>query len=309
MYHYVRELSLSRYPAIKGRNVHDFRGQLEFIRRHHQVVSIPVFIAARKEFLASGEWHLPANALLLTFDDGYSDHFNYVLPLLDEFKMSAGFFPPARPILDRKILDVNKIHLLLASEPDADKITNEIFRSLDSYRSQFQLDANEAYYQRLAVQSRFDSAKIIFIKRLLQRALPLKVREKVLDDLFRKFVSGDESALSHELYMTLDQIKCLVRLGMCVGSHGYSHYWMSELTPDEQQAECSAALEFLVGLGVSRDNWTMCYPYGDSDDSLRAMIQGMGCAAAFTTRPLVADAIDHPLLLPRIDTNDLPVNG
>ena len=37
---------------------------------------------------------LSHNSLLLTFDDGYKDHFEFVLPILEEFGIQGSFFPP-----------------------------------------------------------------------------------------------------------------------------------------------------------------------------------------------------------------------
>ncbi len=307
MYHYVRDLRRSRYPAIKGRDIQEFRQQLRFIQKNHTVVSIEDFVAAQRDYRDTGTWNLPKNALILTFDDGYSDHYDYVFPLLDELGMRAGFFPPANAILHRKLLNVNKIHLILACQPDNTATVQEIFRGLDAHRSEFSLATNQEYYARYASPSRFDSGDVAFIKRVLQKALPQPARQLLVDALFAKFVSSDEGALAEEMYMTQDQLRCLVRRGMCVGSHGYSHSWMSELSPQEQRSECESSLAFLTDLGVRRQDWIMCYPYGDSNESLRSIIADLGCAAAFTTQPVLADASSDPLLIPRIDTNDLPV--
>ena len=49
MYHYVRDLKRSRYPAIKGRSVETFKGQVEYIKRHYHVLTIDEVIAALDE--------------------------------------------------------------------------------------------------------------------------------------------------------------------------------------------------------------------------------------------------------------------
>ena len=77
MYHYVRDLKHSRYPAIKGLDVNLFKEQLSFLKKHYNFVTVEEVIAASK-----GEGKLPTHAVLLTFDDAYSDHFNYVFPIL-----------------------------------------------------------------------------------------------------------------------------------------------------------------------------------------------------------------------------------
>lgn len=40
MYHYVRNLQNSRYPEIKGLDVHLFRDQIEFMKKNFNVVTM-----------------------------------------------------------------------------------------------------------------------------------------------------------------------------------------------------------------------------------------------------------------------------
>src|SRR5687767_5962186 len=110
MYHYVRDLRRSRYPGIKGLTIDAFRGQLAYLRKHYNFVSGAEVIAA----IADGH-RLAPRAALLTFDDGYIDHFANVFPILDREQIPACFFPPAASVLEGRILDVNKIHFVLAS--------------------------------------------------------------------------------------------------------------------------------------------------------------------------------------------------
>ncbi len=114
MYHYVRELGRSRFPEIKGLSLERFSRQLDHIQANYTPVTVEMILDALK----SPEQSLPPNALLLTFDDGYSDHFTNVFPLLDARGIQGCFFPPARAILEHKVLDVNKIHFVLAAVRD-----------------------------------------------------------------------------------------------------------------------------------------------------------------------------------------------
>jgi hypothetical protein len=52
----------------------------------------------------------------------------------------------------------------------------------------------------------------------------------------------------------------------------------------------------------------MCYPYGAHDASLRRYLRSQGCVVGLATDAAVADlAEDEPLVLPRLDTNDVPL--
>ena len=107
--------------------------------------------------------------------------------------------------------------------------------------------------------------------------------------------------------MNKDQMKCMVRHGMCVGSHGYDHYWLDSLVPEQQAKEVDESLKFLRDIGVDMDSWVMCYPYGACNESLIQIIKERGCKLGLTTRVAEADlSVDNAFLLPRLDTNDFP---
>jgi peptidoglycan/xylan/chitin deacetylase (PgdA/CDA1 family) len=126
MYHYVRDLVRSRYPGIKGRTLDEFKRQLDHIAGRYTVVTAQQVVAAIR-----GEEPIPENAAWLTFDDGYLDHYTNVFPLLFERGWQGSFFPPSQTVLDGKLLDVNKIHFILAAQPQSDAIIREIKASLD----------------------------------------------------------------------------------------------------------------------------------------------------------------------------------
>src|SRR5437762_2601506 len=100
-YHYVRDLRHSRYPEIKGLSKADFEEQIQYIKRHYNVISGLELMDAIVERTS-----LPPRPLILTFDDGYIDHFTEVFPVLDKEKLPGCFFPPAKCILEHKVLDV-----------------------------------------------------------------------------------------------------------------------------------------------------------------------------------------------------------
>ena len=102
MYHYVRDLKHSRFPAIKGLSLERFCRQLDYIQARYTPISVEKLLRA----LGSGGEDLPPNPILLTFDDGYSDHFANVFPLLDARGIQGCFFPPAQAVLEHTVLDV-----------------------------------------------------------------------------------------------------------------------------------------------------------------------------------------------------------
>jgi len=287
MYHWVRPIRNSRWPRIRGLELDDFRSQLAYLKRNYTIVSLPEVIDA-----LDGR-DLPDDACLLTFDDGYADHYQHVFPLLHDAKVSGAFFPIGRSVAERWVADVNKIHFILASQPNVAALLPDIA----SYR-----DASVPY-----AGNRFDDGPTARVKGILQW-----VGGDLVAGMFAKYVSVDERAFADELYMTPEQIRCMAANGMHFGVHGWNHVRFSRMTEAEQAADLDASIAFLRSLGVLPGRWAMAYPYGAVDDFTdeTATLAGMrGCKAAFTT---VSDtlAIDGDRWdryeLPRLDTNDVP---
>ena len=302
MYHYVRELKHSRFPAIKGLSTEQFKNQIKYIKKFYNIIGADEMMDA----IQSGS-DLPQKALLLTFDDGYIDHFVNVFPILNQEKLPACFFPSAKCILEKQVLDVNKIHFILANVENKGKIIEHIWHSLDRHRSSYRLEKTEYYWQKYSKSNRLDPAEVVFIKRMLQRELPKQLRKIIINELFGKYVTTDEKAFSNELYMSIDQIACLQRNGMYVGCHGFDHYRLNSLPQNEQEREIDLSLRFLRDIGIDTKRWIMCYPHGAFNDSLLSVLKVRNCVVGLTSKFGISDLMrDHPLALPRLDTNDLP---
>lgn len=302
MYHYVRDLKRSRYPDIKGLDISLFYEQIEYLKKHYQFITMEMLIDS-----IENNSPLPDKPVLLTFDDAYSDHFKYVFPFLDKNKIQGSFFLPVKAITENTVLGVNKIHFILASESKKSRIISEIKIELKKYSKDYNIKSFSFYFEKLAKPNRFDSAEVIFIKRLLQVELEESLRNIITNNLFEKIVGIDENSFSRELYMDVEQIKCMNRNGMHIGSHGYGHYWLGSLERQKQKIEIEKALEFLHVIGSDTKNWTMCYPYGNYNDTTIDLLQEYNCKLALTTEVNIADIQkNNKYTLPRLDTNDIP---
>ena len=303
MYHYVRDLENSRYPRIKGLSLERFRNQLAHIEANYNPISAEDILEA----MAFPHRRLPKNAILLTFDDGYRDHYENVLPLLKDKRIKACFFPMAQAIVEHKVLDVNKIQFILAAVENVQPLLEEVFTALDEFRATYPVKSREAYLAEITEQHRYDPREVTVFKRLLQRELPAPVRAELVQRLFTRYVSSDERSFADELYMSLDELRAMKSEGMHIGSHGYTHAWLNSIDPERQETEIDLSLGFLRQAGIPLDDWTICYPYGGYDDSLLEILRNRHCRLGFTVEPRIANLErEGRLTLPRIDTNDLP---
>lgn len=305
MYHYVHERGGSGFGRLVGRSFEEFQGQLDHIQRHYTVIDSGQFVDAIK-----GDRPLPANACMLTFDDGYRIHRSVVFEALRARGLCGFFFPPARSAIEPVVLDVHKIHFALTSDVAHGEIARDLCDWIDGSAAALGLQPSRDYWELFARPSRFDPAETVFVKRVLQKGLPEGGRSEAVDWLFRRFAGRDEAQLSAEFYMSPDDLRALVRAGMYVGSHGYAHRWLDTMDEAGQSREISRSLDLLSSIGAPTSDWIMCYPYGGQNAALTELLPRFDCIAGVTTRVAVADVgVDAPLLLPRLDTNDLPLSA
>jgi peptidoglycan/xylan/chitin deacetylase (PgdA/CDA1 family) len=88
-YHGVTERS-ERHPNDRSGlhiRAHRFEAQLNYLRRHYHVISLPEFVEARKNNVP-----LPDYSVVLTFDDGYRNFLTSALPRLVARNMSVSIF-------------------------------------------------------------------------------------------------------------------------------------------------------------------------------------------------------------------------
>jgi len=303
MYHFVQPATDGPVYGLKSLDPSAFREQLAYIRRHYTPVS--VFDLVRS---VEASTPLPPQPIVLTFDDGYRGHYRHVFPLLDTLSIPAVFFPVASALLDRRVLDVNKIQCVLAATSDVGRLVAAIEAAIegDPHGSR----APSEYRAEWWKASRWDPPPVVYVKRLLQHALPERVRRPLLDDLFRELVSEDEAAFAEELYMSVSQARELCAAGMTVGAHGDRHVRLPTLSREDQAREIDGALRVLDALDIGRPGFAYCYANGEYDEHSVALLRERECSLAFTTRPdLARIAADSMLTLPRIDANDLPTQA
>ncbi len=303
MYHYVRDLSNSRYPDIKGLDYKLFQDQIAFLVKHFNPVKIEDVIAAYDENKPDA---LPENAVLLTFDDGYIDNYTYAFPILDEYKVQGTFFIPGKTFRENVLLDVNKIHFILASGSISNIIKDVISEIIAARKDHPEIPDIEILLNDYAIANRFDAKETVFVKRMLQTALPENLRNEISSKLFLKYVGMPEDQFAKELYMNEEQIKTMGRHGMHIGLHGYDHYWLGNLPIEEAEKDICRSIDSMKGI-IKEDSWVFNYPYGNYNDSVVSCLARHGCKLAMTTEVREADLQkDGRLLLPRLDTNAFP---
>lgn len=301
MYHFVRDFSRTRFPGIKGLDVLKFRSQLKWLVSKYQCVDL---IEVADLVDAKRIHEIPKNAFSLTFDDGYLDHYTYVMPVLDELGLKASFFPVGDAVLNRRMLRVNKIHFILACVSDLQPIVEVLDGAARKFFGEEKfLEIKSLHWQR----NRFDDAPVNYVKRMLQKALPDEMADQLAGEFFTKFVTSDEAAFAEELYLTKEQLMFMARQGMTIGSHTWSHKWLGDIDSESVRSELSASAAFVKSIPAKSDRLVICYPYGSQNPEVVRAARSLGYTVGVTTVPATVTVTSDTdlMLLSRLDTNDL----
>jgi len=197
MYHYVRP-DREDLPNFRHLHVEDFCRQLDYFEATSGFADRDAFIAA-----FSGE-EMP-DGVILTFDDGFADHHDYVLHELEARRLWGIFYIPTAPLDSGEMLSVHRIHMLLGRHP-----ASEVARKLKELLEEGMIedDKREEFQERTYMWQQ-NPDDVLYVKRTLNYFLNPVWRKPLLDSMMKHFFGGEEMELARELYMTPDQIRAL----------------------------------------------------------------------------------------------------
>jgi len=300
MYHYIRPTpsNMDYFPYL---HVDDFSKQLDYLDNKYKVLS-------KSDFYSSIESCKAQQGVILTFDDGFSDHYNYVMPKLIERNMWGCFYIPTSPLKKGKLLDVHRIHLLLGKFGGIKcmALLNTMLK--DEMLSHSHIDE----FNNLTYHLQNNDISTLTFKRILNYFIAYEWREYILDNLMGNlFSSENEKGLAENFYLSPEQIRLMSEAGMIIGSHTENHFLMSKLSSDEQRKEIKESFETLIEI-INKPVNSFCYPYGGFHSFTKEtenLLSEAGCLFSFNVES--RDISNHDLCnnlqaLPRYDCNEFP---
>lgn len=252
----------SLYAPVVSATPEGFRAQIRRLRKACRVLRLEEVVeAARSGFPLDGP------AALVTFDDGTRDNAEVAAPILLAEGVPAAFFlstglidAPGLPWYDHVAAVLNQ--------------TSENILRLDR-PSPMEIDFTR-------------ETRAMAIARVVKSCLDLDIdthdEAGVLAHLEeRAGVSVNSAELGRGLFMSWDDARGLIALGMGIGSHAHSHRKLGALSPDDQAEELrrsKAILEARTGQEVR----ALAYPYGwpgAFDATTQRLAQEAGYQVAF----------------------------
>jgi peptidoglycan/xylan/chitin deacetylase (PgdA/CDA1 family) len=289
MYHYIREFDPKK-KNLKFLHVDNFYKQLFFLKKNYQFLDKNVFLKNIKNKKNS-------NSIILTFDDGLIDHYQYVLPILKKLDLWGIFYIPTK-CLKGSLLDVHKLHVIL-SKFEGREIYN-ICRNNTSFQKY--LDSqhhNHNYYKTLS-----DDNYTKLIKNYFNYYS--NVSHDQLSKLYKMLIKNDE--VNNNFYVNKKQILEMHKKGMIIGAHTDNHTPLNMLPTNEQKNEIESSKKKLEKI-IDDKILTFCFPHGwkktVTDYSIKILKKKFDFSFVVDSRDITSkDLKKNVHLLPRFDCNE-----
>ena len=265
----------------------EFRMQMQFLRRHYDIVPLDRVVAAVR-----GEQPLTPAMCAITFDDGWRDVYQHAYPVLRELSIPAtifltpGFATGAQWFWEERAKYLLAlIHGCLASSrvstasPVAERLAHHGFDDL--------LTVGRAHLPMYLG----DVARRL-------KALEMPRRNSVMEMLETLAVELAPEALRP--FLNAAEIREMASCGIEFANHTFSHPNLTELSAEGIRDEIASAAAWLAR-EVPQASRHFAYPYGKYDARVRSAVEALGMRSACTTRLGMVEQNADPLALNRFN--------
>jgi peptidoglycan/xylan/chitin deacetylase (PgdA/CDA1 family) len=256
-------------PEVVDAPAAAFESQVKLLQRYFSLIDTRDLDAWR----AGGR--LPPNPAIITFDDGYRDNHDVVLPILRRLSAKAVFFVATMYIADRRVFWWELVNHALTLSP----------------RQQLRLRYPEPRTLELATaEERRASVRTLLV--MLKREVGVDM-ERFLAELYAaaevRMDRDEERRLADNLLMSWDHVRALTDAGLDVQSHSHSHRVLHTLPPEDAAADLRRSrqeLESALDQPVTALAYPTGRPLGDAP-ALRQAVVDAGFRYGFTVERLV----------------------
>jgi len=254
MYHRFSETQNSHAVSRAG-----FERQLRIIKRWFQPMTLTQLAHSIEE-----HGRAPANAVVITVDDGYQDFYEVAYPLLRQYEVPATFFVTTGFINRELWLWPDQVFWLLARMPEGMGPHPIAGLTLDMNRPEGEL-WQALINHFLLIPNKDRLAGIAALEQLFGQNLPTEAPQE--------YASSEWA-----------QLEEMQKNGIEIGGHTYSHPSLGHMTNDEVSQELERTCNLLTdNLGASPRSF--CYPNGSPEDyseTIKKQVREAGFTAAVT---------------------------
>lgn len=262
------------YEDIINTDLDDFNKQIEYLVNNFHIISFNELYDVIWE-----NKNLEENLLIITFDDGYKDFYNNVIPILNKHDVKATLFLTSHFASNITLGWWEKIAYMI-------KTTEKEYIDLPNINMRFNTESNSLDHNVIKIVDKikyYDGDK----------------KKYVIDEVEKQSeVYVDESELSKTLYLNWGELKKLKKYKVEFGSHSLTHSILTKLNDEQLKSELidsKKIIEEKLDVNVN----TFCYPNGrsrDYNDDIIRMLKESGYLSSVTlqfgSNPLIKNNFD-----------------
>ena len=304
-YHYIRDNSSEQsFPRILGTSVNEFEKHIEMFSNFFKLITPSDALS-----FSYDDYNFNNNeiGLLLTFDDGLSDHY-VAAKILAKHGIKAIFFIPTCILKDELPANPIIIHYCIAKF-GLSIFLNFLKSSLEKNLKDFNNYFNKFSYVEGNYNEVIQKIKYFFKYELndkLSRIILLEIYENMFHD---KFPNAMEI-----MHLTKNQVYEMIDMGHSIGTHTHSHISIgtSNLTDNELNFEIIQPKNYIENTFKIKSDF-MSYHFGKTIDCLSSkelIVKTDSYKLAFTVEEILNKKSTSPYELGRYmptssDTSDL----
>lgn len=244
-----------------------FAMQLEFLAKYFTVVPLAELLSSP---FNAGQNGASRPRCAITFDDGWVDFYDHAFPLLQRFSLPTTVFLPTDFIGTSDWFWTDRLTRLV------------LMRAAEQSHLTAAAGLSELLYTLLALSGPVESQ----VEAAIHLLKPLR-NEEIEEPLTGYAALLGTSSASHDrAFLSWEEVAEMQRSGLIsFGSHTAGHRILTTLTATEVREELDRSKQALLAHGaVSPEFIPFCYPNGNFDEQIAAMVRECGYSLAVTTR-------------------------
>ncbi|HXP82245.1 MAG TPA: polysaccharide deacetylase family protein [Verrucomicrobiae bacterium] len=232
----------------------DFARQMLHVAKHYRAVAMPEVLDAIERNVP-----LPKRSVLITFDDAYTDFAEFAWPILKRFGLPATLFVPT-------------------AYPDHPELTFWWERLYQAFANTSRTVLSESPLGPLPLATPDQKRRSLLALIQLVPTVPHDEGMRLVDTVCAQLV---EQPASGPVVLSWNQLRQLANEGVTLGSHTQTHPILTQISANQTREEIKRSQQDLkreIGYALP----IFCYPYGDHNDAVTAILRQEGISLAFT---------------------------
>ena len=244
-YHTISNNELIHIKHLfKYKNLTEFRKDIDFFLKRYKPISLSDLIESTKR-----NQPITNKSFLLTFDDGLSEIYDNIAPILKEKGIPAIFFVNSNFIDNKDLMFRFKASILI----EKFLVINDSIKRENVIQQVKKILESENEFKLTSISK--DFKKILLSIPYSKRNLLNKIAE-YLDLDFTEYLK------ENKIYLSSEEIKNLIKDGFDIGAHSIDHPYYSSISFDEQIRQTSESINFLTKK-FELTNRSFAFPFND----------------------------------------------